>query len=76
MNNQNCIKYNESKLLFPLGQIVATPGALTALDQASVNAAELLQRHQHGDWGNVLSCEDAEENARSVTNGWRILSSV
>lgn len=38
---------------FPLGQIVATPGVLKLLDRAAVNAAELIQRHQSGDWGNV-----------------------
>ena len=59
---------------FPLGQIVATPGALELLDRAAVNAAELILRHQSGDWGNVPP-EDAEENDRSVINGNRILSS-
>ena len=69
---------NKSKagkvLLFPLGQIVATPGALEALDRAAINAADLILRHQSGDWGNVPP-GDAEENDRSVKNGWRILSS-
>ena len=74
MSNKHCIKCNETKPLFTLGQVVATPGALEVLDQAAVNALELLQRHQHGDWGSVPP-EDAEENMRSVTNGWRILSS-
>jgi len=60
--------------LFPLGQIVATPGALEALDHAAINAADLIRRHQSGDWGNVLP-GDAEENQRSIENGWRILSS-
>ncbi len=59
---------------FPLGQIVATPGALELLDHAAVNAAELLQRHQSGDWGNVPP-DDAEENDHAVVNGNRILSS-
>lgn len=60
--------------LFPLGQIVATPGALEALEHAAINAADLIRRHQSGDWGNVPP-EDAEENNKSVANGWRILSS-
>lgn len=33
--------------LFPLGNILATPGALDLLDRAEVNAADLLLRHQH-----------------------------
>ena len=60
--------------LFPLGQIVATPGALEVLDQYAINAMDLIKRHQSGDWGNVPP-GDAEENLRSVENGWRILSS-
>ena len=36
---------------FPLGQVMATPGALRALTEASVSPAVLLQRHQQGDWG-------------------------
>lgn len=61
-------------LLFPLGQVVATPGALEILDRTAINAMDLIQRHQSGDWGNVPP-GDAEENDKSVTNGWRILSS-
>jgi len=60
--------------LFPLGQVVATPGALEALEHSAINAADLLKRHLSGDWGNVPP-EDAEENLRSIENGWRILSS-
>jgi hypothetical protein len=61
-------------ITFPMGQIVATPGALELLDRMAVNASELLLRHQSGDWGNVPP-EDAEENDLSVVSGYRILSS-
>ncbi len=64
---------SQAEPLFPLGQIVATPGALDLLDRAAVNSADLLKRHQHGDWGAVLP-EDAEENVKSVANGWRVMS--
>src|SRR5581483_5234299 len=37
--------------LFPLGRIVATPGALEALQNAGQDARELLARHAAGDWG-------------------------
>ena len=60
--------------LFPIGQVVATHGALAVLDQYAINAMDLIKRHQSGDWGNVPP-GDAEENKRSVENGWRILSS-
>lgn len=75
VNNQNQNSEQRSKTIsFPLGQIVATPGALALLDRGAVNAASLIQRHQSGDWGNVPP-EDAEENDLSVVNGNRILSS-
>jgi hypothetical protein len=74
MSKTHGIRNASSRPLFPLGQVVATPGALQVLDQAAVNAWDLLRRHQRGDWGNVPP-EDAEENGRSVANGWRILSS-
>lgn len=74
MCNHKSVGDQRSIVLFPLGQIVATPGALEALDRAAINAADLIQRHQSGDWGNVPS-GDAEENLRSIENGWRILSS-
>ena len=60
--------------LFALGRVVATPGALAALEQAGVGAWALLARHRTGDWGDVPA-EDSSENWRSVENGWRILSS-
>ena len=39
------------RLLFPLGQCVATPGALAALEEANQSPADFLIRHVHGDWG-------------------------
>ncbi|MCB5195689.1 hypothetical protein [Deefgea salmonis] len=62
-----------NKAKFSLGQTVATPSALTALDQAAVNALTLLLRHQTGDWGN-LPAEDWQSNEDAVKHGWRILS--
>ena len=59
--------------LFPLGQTVATPGALHALAAACVMPLELLARHQVGDWGE-LDAEDRAENELSVRQGFRILS--
>jgi hypothetical protein len=60
--------------LFPLGRVVATPGALNALVIAGQDPGELLERHASGDWGDVPPA-DAAENRRSVRHGWRILSS-
>jgi hypothetical protein len=64
-----------TKALFPLGQIVATPGALNALTQAKQSPQEFLNRHVVGDWGSELSEEDKVENQYSLQHGFRILSS-
>ena len=61
-------------ILFPLGRVVATPGALELMDRMTANGFHLLQRHQTGDWGNVPA-DDAIENDFSVVYGNRILSS-
>ena len=58
---------------FPLGQVVATPGALEALAEAGENPATLLQRHVIGDWGE-LDEHDQQENELSVEGGLRLLS--
>jgi hypothetical protein len=65
-----------SRLLarFLLGRIVATPGALEALEEANQNPFEFIQRHQTGDWGELCE-EDKRENEFSVRNDFRILSS-
>lgn len=60
--------------LFPLGQIVATPGALELLDRTETNAATLLDRHQSGDWGD-LDPEDVEANNDAIVSGRRLFSS-
>ena len=39
--------------LFPLGQIVATPGALAALGKAGQTPQDFLSRHVCGDWGEL-----------------------
>jgi len=60
--------------LFPLGQIVATPGALAALERANQYPAYFLARHAGGDWGE-LDPSDIAENEYSMANGFRLLSS-
>ncbi len=59
---------------FPLGQTVATPGALDILETTGTSPLALLARHQSGDWGDVPP-EDATENEVSIEQGFRILSS-
>ena len=58
---------------FALGRVVATPGALRALEKAEQLPAEFLDRHVNGDWGDVPDA-DKQENEVSVEQGFRILS--
>jgi hypothetical protein len=60
--------------MFQLGRIVATPGALAALERANQSAALFLARHASGDWGE-LDREDVAENGYSLAHGFRLLSS-
>jgi hypothetical protein len=64
----------ERKPLFDLGQLVATPGALAALEKSGQSPVDFLSRHVTGDWGE-LSEDDRRENQLSVKKGFRILSS-
>ena len=59
--------------LFKLGQVVATPGALEALERTDTAAWALLSEHIAGNWG-VVDAEDAEANNEALKDGSRILS--
>ena len=59
---------------FPLGRIVATPGALKILGKAGEDPLSFLSRHCSVDWGE-LEAHDRRENELSLKNGWRVLSS-
>lgn len=58
---------------FPLGQVVATPGALDALLMAGQTPAVFLRRHITGDWGEVDE-QDRRGNEWSLAHGFRLLS--
>ena len=58
---------------FPPGRIVATPGALAALEEAGESPGIFLKRHLTGDWGEVDD-HDRRENELSVVQGFRLLS--
>jgi hypothetical protein len=58
---------------FPLGQLVATPGAVEAFTRNSQEPTEFVRRHWRGDWGE-LDVEDIAENEFSLARGFRLLS--
>ena len=58
---------------FDLGRIVATPGALDALECSGDTPVTFLGRHLGGDWGD-LDEHDRAENELSVREGFRLLS--
>ena len=56
---------------FSLGNLVATPNAMSQLDIEDVLAG--IVRHQAGDWGE-LGKDDRLENDLSLEKGFRLLS--
>jgi hypothetical protein len=58
---------------FSLGQIVATPGALEALQRNNVTGFNYLRKHASGDWGIVCE-EDKQANESALNNGARLMS--
>ena len=64
---------NSNSARFPLGHIVATPGALKLLQETCFSAAALISRHVHGSWGDLCD-KDRAENEFAVPRRLRILS--
>ena len=58
---------------FPLGRVVATLGALKAIEDADQAPDEFLDRHHSGDWGNIAP-DDRRANERALKDGSRLLS--
>jgi hypothetical protein len=60
--------------LFPLGRLLATPGALRTLEEFGVTPTSLVfERHVVGDWGDLCD-EDRHANDMALLHGTRILS--
>ena len=58
----------------PLGRVVATPGALKILSEASEDLFSYLARHATGDWGELCAF-DRRQNEIALRDGLRVLSS-
>ena len=61
------------KLKFDLGQLLATPGVLEALQESNQSPMEFISRHLRGDWGE-LCAEDKRLNDQALVDGSRLLS--
>lgn len=59
-------------ILFPLGQIVFTPG-IENLANSGHDFSQYLYRHSEGDWGD-LNPEDQIKQAYSLKHGFMLLS--
>ena len=58
---------------FALGRILATAGALRALEAAGEGPLRLLKRHAHGDWGDLHE-DDQRANELAIRREMRVLS--
>ena len=58
---------------FNPGQVVATPGALAALEASGESLSDYLTRHLSGDWGDIDG-HDRRENQISLERGFRLMS--
>ena len=65
---------NNSSPKFALGQIVGTPGALSALEESGQSPQQFLSRHVRLEKGDLCT-EDHDLNSEAIENGSRILSS-
>ncbi len=58
----------------PLGRVLATPGTLKLLSEASEDLFGYLARHATGDWGELCAF-DRRQNEIALREGYRVLSS-
>jgi len=59
---------------FSLGQLVATPGALSTIERAGQSPNVFIDRHLANDWGEVCP-DDWNLNDQALDDGDRLLSS-
>jgi hypothetical protein len=63
-----------TKPKFSPGVLLATPGAIEALEKSGETVFPYLERHLNGDWGEELCQEDRMLNDQSLIDGSRLLS--
>jgi hypothetical protein len=60
-------------VVFQPGTVVATPGALDALNRTGRNALDYVARHVSGDWG-IVDEADRQANDQALQSGARLMS--
>ena len=70
---ENMNRPAKTPICFPLGELLATPGALAALDRAEQSFIVFLIRHARNDWGEVCP-EDWQLNDEALKDGSRLMS--
>ena len=60
--------------IFTLGQIVSTPAALEAMQEANIDPLSLLRRHITGDWGDLDKDSKHLNDLAAERGGSRIFS--
>ena len=63
----------KSEPLFSLGQVIATPQALEAIEKAGDSLHTFIRKHHTGNWGDVCE-EDKSLNEAALQDGSRLLS--
>jgi len=67
------IAVNAKNIRFKPGRVLATPGAIEALERSGQSIWVYLSRHLAGDWG-VVDDEDKQANEEALKDGSRLLS--
>lgn len=61
-------------LLFPMGQILASPDAWAILEAGNVDPQEILRRHATGDWEESMDEDLAAASRQAIDSGATIVT--
>jgi hypothetical protein len=65
----NSLNTSGARPLFSLGRLLVTPGAMSEIHTAGASMLDLLNRHQHGDWGDT---GDYSRDENDFALQWRL----
>jgi hypothetical protein len=64
----------QQRVTFPLGDVVATPGVISALNCTGEEVTAYLTRYQHGDWGDIED-DERHSNDEAIRTGGQLMGS-